>query len=106
MIKTSFRNKKVWTNSYKLSPKSSFSILLSFDCHSTKNEPRNAVNSAFLGSCTLFKLNRSRWFTGQVIHYPVDTLHFVYNSCHYLLENFKRYVGAVGGHEIAGVYCS
>ena len=56
MIKTSFRNKKVWTNSYKPSPKSSFSILLSFDCHSTKIEPRNAVNSAFLGSCTLFKL--------------------------------------------------
>ena len=25
-------------------------------CHATKNEPRNAVNSAFLGSCTLFKL--------------------------------------------------
>lgn len=56
MIKTSFRNKKVWTTSYKLSPKSSFSILLSFDCHATKNEPRNAVNSSFLGSCTSFKL--------------------------------------------------
>ena len=27
-----------------------------FDCHATKNEPRNAVNSAFLGSCTLLKL--------------------------------------------------
>lgn len=33
-----------------------FPKLLSFDCHSTKNEPRNAVISAFLGSCTLFKL--------------------------------------------------
>lgn len=32
------------------------SKLLSFDCHTTKNEPRNAVISAFLGSCTLFKL--------------------------------------------------
>ena len=28
-------------------------------CHLTKNEPRNAVNSAFLGSCTLFKLAES-----------------------------------------------
>lgn len=56
MIKTSYRNKKDWTNSCKPSPKSSFSILLSFDCHSTKNKPRNAVISAFLGSCTLFKL--------------------------------------------------
>ena len=33
-----------------------FTKLLSFDCHATKNEPRNALNSAFLGSCTLFKL--------------------------------------------------
>lgn len=33
-----------------------FPKLLSFDYHATKNEPRNAVNSAFLGSCTLFKL--------------------------------------------------
>ena len=30
-----------------------FSELLSL----VKSEPRNAVNSAFLGSCTLFKLN-------------------------------------------------
>ena len=29
---------------------------MSFDCHTPKNKPRNAVNSAFLGSCTLFKL--------------------------------------------------
>ena len=36
-----------------------FPKLLSFDCHSTKNEPRNAVISAFLGSCTLFKLAKS-----------------------------------------------
>ena len=63
MIKTSFRNKKVWTNSYKPSPKSSFSILLSFDCHSTKIEPRNAVNSAFLGSCTLFKLVSQEFYS-------------------------------------------
>lgn len=33
-----------------------FTKLLSFDCRTTLNEPRNAVNSAFLGSCTLFKL--------------------------------------------------
>ena len=56
MIKTSYRNKKDWTNSCKPSPKSSFSILLSFNCHWAKKEPRNAVNSTFLGSCILFKL--------------------------------------------------
>lgn len=53
MIKTSYRNKKDWTNSCKPSTKSSFSILLSFDCHWAKKEPRNAVNSTFLGSCTV-----------------------------------------------------
>lgn len=26
---------------------------MSFDCHAIKNEPRNALNSAFLGSCTV-----------------------------------------------------
>ena len=36
----------------------SFSLkILSFNCQRTWKEPRNAVNSAFLGSCTLFKLN-------------------------------------------------
>ena len=35
----------------------SFSLkILSFNCQRTWNEPRNAVNSAFLGSCTLFEL--------------------------------------------------
>lgn len=63
MIKTSYRNKKDWTNSCKPSPKSSFSILLSFDCHSTKNKPRNAVISAFLGSCTLFKLVSQEFYS-------------------------------------------
>lgn len=33
-----------------------FTKLLSFDCRTTLNESRNAVNSAFLGSFVLFKL--------------------------------------------------
>ena len=36
-----------------------FTKLLSFDCRTTLNEPRNSVNSAFLGLCTLFKLAKS-----------------------------------------------
>ena len=56
-----FENKKkliIENNNTKLNyPASYFPILLSFDCHSTKNEPRNAVNSAFLGSCTLLEFN-------------------------------------------------
>ena len=31
-------------------------VMLESSCHTTKNEPRNAVNSTFLGSCVLFKL--------------------------------------------------
>lgn len=39
----------------------SFSLkILSFNCQRTWKEPRNAVNSAFLGSCTLFKLGKSK----------------------------------------------
>ena len=50
-----------------------FPKLLSFDCHSTQNEPRNAVISAFLGSCTLFKLN-------NVVPLPTIYSVFCYNS--------------------------
>ncbi len=64
------------------SPHMSFSILLSFNCHWAKNEPRNAVNSTFLGSCTLLKLNRSRWLTRQIIEYTIDPFHLVDNSAH------------------------
>lgn len=32
-----------------------FTKLLSFDCRTTLNESRNAVNSAFLGPCTIFR---------------------------------------------------
>ena len=81
-------------------------FLLSFDCHATQNEPRNAVNSAFLGSCTLFKLNRSRRFTRQIIHYTVYALYFIYDSCHNLLQYLEWNLGAVGGHEVAGVDCT
>ena len=45
-------------NNTKLNyPASYFPILFVIYCYSTKNEPRNAVNSAFLGSCTLLEFN-------------------------------------------------
>ena len=62
-----------------------FPKLLSFDCHSTKNEPRNAVISAFLGSCTLFKLNRSGRLTGNNIHYPIHMGHLIDDPAGHLL---------------------
>ena len=79
---------------------------MSFYCHSQKQEPRNAVNSTFLGSCVLFKLNRSRRFTRQIIHYTVYALHLIYNSCHNLLQYLEWNLGAIRGHEIAGVDCT
>lgn len=71
MKKTSYRNKKDWTNSCKPSPKSSFSILLSFDCHWAKNEPRNAVNSTFLGSC-MFKGTPLYSLRGKLFYPLID----------------------------------
>ena len=48
-----------------------FTKLLSFDCHLIKNEPRNAVNSTFLGSCTLLKL--------YVVIYILYSLDFIFH---------------------------
>ena len=41
---------------------------MSFDCHATKNEPRNALNSAFLGSCTV--PGHTLLSSKGKIHYP------------------------------------
>ena len=62
-----------------------FTKLLSFDCRTTLNESRNAVNSAFLGSCTLFKLNRSGRLTGNIIHYPIHMAHLIDDPAGHLL---------------------
>lgn len=43
-----------------------FLNLLSFYCHQTKKEPRNAVNSTFLSSCVLFKLYVGDYILGLV----------------------------------------
>lgn len=43
-----------------------FLNLLSFYCHQTKKEPRNAVNSTFLSSCVLLKLYVGDYILGLV----------------------------------------
>ena len=48
--------------------------LLSFDCQWAKNEPRNAVNSAFLGSCTLFKLVAESHTLTLFVYKPCDVV--------------------------------
>lgn len=60
-----------------------FTKLLSFDCRTTLNEPRNTVNSAFLGSCTLFKL------LGGEIYLAISRYTFVRFILHiYLILHF------------------
>ena len=83
-----------------------FLILLSFYCHKTKQEPRNSVNSAFVGSCVLFKLNRSRWFTRQIIEYSIHPTHLIDNSAHNRLKYCKRNLGRLGCHEINRIDCT
>lgn len=56
----------------------SFSLkILSFNCQRTWKEPRNAVNSAFLGSCTLFKL---------------DSREINYNDFNSVFATFHRFI--------------
>ena len=62
--------------------------LLSFDCQWAKNEPRNAVNSAFLGSCTLFKLRRSKSFFDVKL---LKIRHFFYFISVTVLRIFCRF---------------
>lgn len=54
----------------------------------------------------LFKLNRSRWFTSQIIEYSVDPTHLIYNSAHDCLENLKWNLCALCCHEINCVDCT
>ena len=68
-----------------------FLILLSFYCHKTKQEPRNSVNSAFVGSCVLFELLGGEiylavyWYTfvhfilhiHPILHFCVPRLNFL-----------------------------
>ena len=78
------RNVIIENNNTKLNyPASYFPILLSFDCHSTKNEPRNAVNSAFLGSCTLLEFGKSKDVLKYISLSFVSFLPLFYFCCIY-----------------------
>ena len=67
--------------------------------------PETRINTGFPKHFCLLKLNRSRRFTRQIIHYTVYALHLIYNSCHNLLQYLKWNLGAIRGHEIAGIDC-
>ncbi len=56
--------------------------------------------------CILFKLNRTWWFTRQIIEYPVDPTHFVYDSAHDGLQYGKWNFCTFCSHEVYCVDCT
>ena len=48
----------------------------------------------------LFKLNRSRWLTRQIIEYSIHPTNFIYNSAHHFIQNFIRNLRRLCSHEI------
>ena len=49
----------------------------------TADNPKDYL--PYLYTPVLFKLNRSRRLTSQIIEYPVDSLNLIYDSRHYSL---------------------
>ena len=60
--------------------------------------------SGFQDLWLLFKLNRSRWLTRQIIEYTVYPAYLVDDSAHYCLQYCKWNLCTFGGHEIDGIY--
>ena len=51
----------------------------------------------------LFKLYRSRRFTGQIVEYTIDSFHLIDNPAHDFLQDFERNLCGFCGHEVDGV---
>ena len=52
--------------------------------------PETRINARFPSSIFLFKLNRTRWLTRQIIEYAVYTFYFIYNTVHYPVQHLIR----------------
>lgn len=65
--------------------------------------PEARINTGFRHFNPLFKLNRSRWFAGQIVEYSVYAPHLVDDTAHYGLEDVKRNFGGFCCHEVNGV---
>ena len=50
--------------------------------------------------CPLFKLNRSRRFTSQIIEYSVNSLNLINNPAHHLIQYIIRDFSSLGCHEV------
>ena len=68
--------------------------------------PEARINTGFRHFNPLFKLNRSRWFTRQIIEYSIHPTHLIDNSAHNRLKYCKRNLGRLGCHEINRIDCT
>ena len=67
-------------------------ILYSICTQTTQQEPGNPHKHWISELHFLLKLNRSRWLTGQIIHYPVHALDLIDDPVHDLLKYLKWYL--------------
>ena len=58
------------------------------------------ILSAFPGFCPLLELYRPRRFTGQIIEYPVNPPHFIYDPAHHPIKHFIRDLRRLSCHEV------
>lgn len=65
--------------------------------------PETRINTGFRHFSPLFKLNRSRWFAGQIVEYSVYASYLVDDTAHYGLEDVERNFGGFCCHEVNGV---
>ena len=62
------------------------------------------INAGFTKHFCLFKLNRSRWLTGQIIEYSIHPTHLIDNPAHYRLQHLERDLRRLRGHEIHRIH--
>ena len=79
---------------------------VSYKYHDKRKSPINGLFTPFMKLCLLFKLNRSRWLTSQVIEYPINPTHLIYNSAHNCLEYLKWYLGTFRCHKVNCIDCT
>ena len=64
------------------------------------------INTGFLKHFKLFKLNRSRWLTGQIVEYAVNSLNFINNTIHNPVQYFIRNLCGLCCHKVNRLHCS
>ncbi len=66
--------------------------------------PEARINTGFRHFNLLFKLNRSRWLTGQIIEYSIHPTHLIDNPAHHRLQHLERDLRRLRGHEIHRIH--